>query len=677
MTRPIASTPRHRPLSRLAVVVAPAVLILASAAVSTGCGGSGKSAAAAPPPLLAAPAPAPAAQAPAAPAPAQPPVTGLAGTVAVGAPMVDASVRIVDANGTTVAADVPVDAQGRYELATLPGTGPWRVEACGYAGANWQCHQTVVAAPGTAHVTPLTTATLLLAAGRSPGAVMGRDGSAPDADALARAQRQLRSALGDTLNGNVPEGFDFLSGELAAGSRVGYDRLLDALGVATGEDGAAFVQVTPRLGSGNLYLESGTTLGRLTPAAAAHTVDLSGVEALFGRLNRALAGRSACLDAAAGMASQMASNARLSFEVEAIEGAEAVGLALCAMFEMDNLWGARFVSPTLGRCDLSGALPTCRIGFALQRAGDQAVESVGDGFAVTLEGGRWRFAGEADAVPIRVAARVQLNRRIDGDTPFDSWDRALSFEVPALPGLACARVSQRDASGASVPMALLKPSTGTGEPARRLSMWRSTNAGNSASLVPSSGLLRNSDDSWLILPEGADGDGVIRNFLRGGRTVTVALYADSGCSNAFQVAGRSSFEIEVGGVPPVASALASLPWPDLTAASRLALRDLALPSGDRSLGVAWTFPRGPLGVRQAVFCTDRPSCGDGQPGRVGDIAVRAGSTSVTMSLANRGSAVGADGNKVLMLHGTAADGTSLSAVFLSCPGTPAGQHCRD
>jgi hypothetical protein len=37
----------------------------------------------------------------------------------------------------------------------------------------------------------------------------------------------------------------------------------------------------------------------------------------------------------------------------------------------------------------------------------------------------------------------------------------------------------------------------------------------------------------------------------------------------------------------------------------------------------------------------------------------------------------ADRNKVLMLHGTAADGTSLSAVFLSCPGTPAGQHCRD
>ena len=107
------------------------------------------------------------------------------------------------------------------------------------------------------------------------------------------------------------------------------------------------------------------------------------------------------------------------------------------------------------------------------------------------------------------------------------------------------------------------------------------------------------------MPQGGVGDSAVRNFFRGGRTVTVSLYTDSACSTAFTAAGSSSssssssrsFEVEVEGVPPVWAALPGLPWPNLTPTAKAALRSLVVPaSSSAELTVSWGYAQGPVGV---------------------------------------------------------------------------------
>lgn len=165
----------------------------------------------------------------------------LKGTVAVGAPITDGKLRVIDVNGIVVASGIVVANDGSYTIPTLGGTGPYRIEACGYAGSNYQCIYSVTQGPGTANVTPLTSATVLLATNLSPGDLMSGSGSALTTTAVNAAQDRLRSSLSGVMSGNVATGFDFVSGGLEAGSRTGYDKLLDSIGVSTGVDGSAFV----------------------------------------------------------------------------------------------------------------------------------------------------------------------------------------------------------------------------------------------------------------------------------------------------------------------------------------------------------------------------------------------------------------------------------------------------
>ncbi|MFN0185275.1 MAG: hypothetical protein ACKVQR_15800, partial [Aquabacterium sp.] len=106
-----------------------------------------------------------------------PPSTALSGTVAVGAPISDGRVRVLDSTGAVVASDIVVADDGSYTIPALSGTAPYRIEACGNVGANWQCIYSVAQGPGTANVTPLTTATVLLATGQTPEQVMAGNGA--------------------------------------------------------------------------------------------------------------------------------------------------------------------------------------------------------------------------------------------------------------------------------------------------------------------------------------------------------------------------------------------------------------------------------------------------------------------------------------------------------------------
>ena len=649
----------------------PTALSVAALLFLSACGGGDASVA--PPPA-----------APAAPvAPVPPTPSTLSGTVAVGAPITSGKLRILDANGAVVASDVAVDADGNYAAVTLTGPAPYRIEACGYAGPNYLCVYSVASAAGTANVTPLTTATVLLAAGQAPDALMSGTAPALTAASVATAQDQLRASLASVLaSANVASSFDFVAGSLAAGTRTGYDGVLDAVGVTLGQDATPFVQITPRLGTGNLYLEQGRSSGTVTATASAASLQLAGLETLFRDMSESLASPAAC-GGSTGLQRSLGGAARLSMGGQSAQGAAQVAGALCGFFALGEdgntpLWSSRLLSPTLGRCELGGAEPVCGVSFVMQSpTGD--VQSVGSGMGVTKEAGVWKFVGDLLPIEIHASARAQRTVRIDSVSEVVEYDRAISFEVSAVPGLACAKFAQRDSNSAPVTVAYYKRHPGATQQAR-LSLWTpgaGPGAGGGASLDPTVGATRSEDDSWLGLSQGADGDAMVRNFYRGGRSVSVSMYGDEACRTPFAVGGQSVFEVEIEGVPPVWSAMPNLPWPEIDADTQIALRALALGAGaEGSLRAAWTFTRGPLGLRDATLCGSRADCSQGGSGRLSERSLRPSARDVTLALRNSGSAVAATDAKTLSLSGRNGEGVGLSSNFSACPQVDAGLPCR-
>jgi hypothetical protein len=604
-----------------------------------------------------------------------PPATSLSGTVAVGAPITDGTLRVLDVSGTVVASDIPVAADGSYTIPALPGTGPYRIEACGYAGPNYQCIYSVAQGPGTANVTPLTSATVLLAANQSPGDLMSGNGSALTESAVEAAQGRLRGSLAGVMAGNVPGGFDFISGSLEAGSRSGYDRVLDSVGVNTGlDDSTPFVQITPRLGSGNLYLDQTTTAGSVTVATGAGELSLTGLEALFQGMSAAMQNATACAQSGTGLASFMATGARMSDdEGNVLTGAAQVGAGLCGMFAGQEMFGSRLLSPTLGKCDLSGANPVCRVSFVLQSP-EGAVQPVGQGMGVARESGTWKFLGDMDPVQIHASAKAQRDVIFQDGSTTTTYARAIAFDIPALSGLQCAQVTQRNEAAAAVVVAYYK---NFGSGARRLSLWQQNAMGNQRSLDPLVGALRSGDDTWVALPDGSEGDAVVRNFFRGGRSVTVSLFGDTGCSVPFAVSGQSVFEVEIQGVPPTTAALPNLPWTDLTPAAREALFGLSLAANaSGSYAAAWTFSHGPIALNGATFCIDRADCGEGGAGRISqERRFAPGVTAADITLHNGSTAVEPTSYKMLALYGRTGDGLDLQSNAIVCP-PGSGPQCH-
>ncbi len=191
------------------------------------------------------------------------------------------------------------------------------------------------------------------------------------------------------------------------------------------------------------------------------------------------------------------------------------------------------------------------------------------------------------------------------------------------------------------------------------------------------GQTRSADDSWLALPEGDAGDQIIRNFYRGGRTVTVALYADNACSLPFAVGGRSSFAVDVDGVPPVWAAMPALPWPEIDSTTAANLRGLTLAAGATgALPVSWTFPLGNPGLDGATVCASRAGCGQGGSGRLGERSLRPGNRSAVVPLSNPGAAVVSTDAKTLAVYGRNGDGVGLQSNDSSCQQVAASQACH-
>lgn len=275
-------------------------------------------------------------------------------------------------------------------------------------------------------------------------------------------------------------------------------------------------------------------------------------------------------------------------------------------------------------------------------------------------------------------ANVQRTQRIDSVTPVLQYDRALAFEIEARAGLACARVDQKDGEGRSVTVAYFKRHPGATDQ-RRLSLWTLDGRGNTPSLDPARGATRTQDDSWVMLPEGTEGDGIIRNFALGGRKVTVRLFADTACTRVYRVQGSSRFVVPVQGVPPVWSLMETLPWPEVSAGSLRALRRLSLDAGATgTLRASWRYAHGSLKLNQLFACSGRRTCGQGDVGRLADTTLRPQALSGTLHLLNPATTpVLADGYKMLGLYGRTAAGLGVQTNYSVCPATPDGQPCLD
>lgn len=597
------------------------------------------------------------------PGPAVAAVTSLSGSVAVGVAIAQGKLRVLDATGAVIAQDIAVGADGSYSIPTLTGTAPWRIEACGYVGSNFECFYSVAQATGTANVTPLTSATVLLAAGAQPGALMTGASTGLGAGALDNAQSQLRSSLGSIMSGNVASDFNFITGSLAAGSRSGYDRVLDAIGVSTGKDGNAFVQITPRLGSGNLYLEQGITNGAVTADAQAGALPLSQIDALFTRMTAKLASATACTGAN-GLAAEMASNARIDGDGGLVTGAQAVADQFCGYFDESGVWGATLLSPTLGRCVTTNGESRCRIGFDVKLP-DGTVMPFASGMGVVLVGSAWKFMGSIDPVSVHMDARVQRQTRIDTPSVAPSYMRAIAIDVAHVPNLECATVAQRVSGGGTNVFAILKAFDSS---ANRLSIWRATAQGTEASIVPTTGFLRNSDDGWYTLPDGTAGDAVVRNFFRNGRGVVVSLFQDADCTSPLVVEGVSSIEVDIDGVPPVYASLPSFPWPELTEATVAAVTGATLePNGSAELSLGWSYPNGRSGVNGVTFCGSLAQCGESDAGRHGSKNVSPSVMSTTLRITGNGQALGA--SRTLSLYGSGPGGIAMQSNFTACGGS--------
>ena len=617
----------------------------------------------------------------AAPPPVTPPpvVTPkhLTGTAAVGAPMTQGTLRVLDATGAVVADNVAINADGTYDAGELTGTGPWRLEACGYTGANYGCIYSVAQAAGTANVTPLTSAMITLATGQSPDAIMAAGGSAPSADALGAAQTQLQTGLAGTLSDSgVASNFDFTTGTLAAGTRNGYDRILDAVNVTTGTDTSAFVQVTPRLGDGNLYLTQGSTTGTITTSAAAAALPLGGLETLFDKMTAAAVSSSTCTDPNIGLTTVVSSDAHMSVDRDGgLNGGAQVAAGLCQFFDHGDgdsgaMWGSKFVSPVLGHCDVTGAAPLCGVSFAIQ-APDGSIQDVGSGMGVVYRDSRWQFYGDLLPIAINANAAVQRGVRIDDSTAPVQYSRALQFDIANTTGVACAVLKTRDDAHST--FAIYKSYSTDAE---RMSLWMTNGQfGNTPSLDPNSGGMQSSDSTWMQLPDGDDGDAVIRGFYRYGRTIDVALYSDAACSTPATVQGKTGFPVDIDGMPPVQSAMSSLAWGTLTADTVTALETFAADAGTAGTFTAsWTFADGVTGFDENTFCASG-DCGDGSDSRRGQARIRPGARTGVTQLHASSNVIAAGDFKMFVLGGHDASGMNVESSFFSCTSTAPGLMC--
>ncbi len=600
--------------------------------------------------------------------------------MAAGSLLSGATVRVLDATGKAIATGKTVIATtGAYGPITLTADAPFRVEACGSVGDKPVCVWGATNAGGTLNLTPLTSALTVLASGQAPETLMTGPLQGLSDAALAAAQTQVRTAIAPALaDAGLASDFDLLAGALTAGSHTGYDRVLDTVAVGLGADTKAFVTLTSRMGSGTAYLESGTTQGSLSFDAAAAGVDLTGLDALFTKLIAATANVNACQSSQSGLVTLFDANARASIDPvsSAFVGAAQASQVVClrmngVLGEGEVMFGGKLLPTTLGRCDFGAGDPLCRVSFVYLTAKGYQRRLGVEQAAVKRPAG-WTFLGNRLEVQATAAARLVLTRRIDSAAP-DSYARFLDVSIPAVGVsgggvLQCARVSQKDMSGADVALALFKKA-GNGD---YLSLWSVSASDGTPSLDPFSGATRGNSIVSVPVPAGAAGDATARNFVRAGRALKIELFQDGACATPLGGLDGGAISVEMAGLLPIASSSQSgQPWPALSAASVSALSGLkGAVNAKITFGPIWTFPRGGLAVNRAALCTDA-ACNS----KLSELELAANATSAALNATLGNTALNTSDYKLLRITGRMPDGLVLQLNAQSCGVQTSGLPC--
>ena len=590
--------------------------------------------------------------------------TTMQGTVAVGAPMLNAVVTVKDAHGTTVSA--PVAADGSYSGLSLAGlVAPFSLQACGQVDGSYACFYSVVGQGGVANVTPLTNATVALAMGADPAALFAASGASapPSAADLAVQADKLRAALGDLLAKAGVGTADFATAPFSA-DRTGMDKVLDAARVSTGSDGSnIFVQVEGRIGSGNALLSHDTALGALA-AGTGLDVDLRGISHIF------VDGLSYAVSAAdpATCASRMAGanifDARFVLDLD--EGVSvdstAAPAALCEFMSQQGLLGGVFANPTLRDCDFTTdpAAKLCVVGFNIVR-GEARFE--GAELAVVLRtGAEWKLLGRDSNYDVHVGAATQRTVRVDAPAGATDaaprYTRALQFDITGTDGIGdtavrAARVYQRNLDGSgweATPLASLVLTDACIAQRRPGSKARLSIVGS-----------QNCGSSWFSLGDSGDmagasehGDDLIDNFYRRGRKVRVDLY-----DNVAFAGTPASLVKRVDGVPPKFAALATFPWLELDAASRASLA--AYDGTATALAFAWAANSTVSGHDMSLCFAD--GCSSNRNSRV-EVVLGRSNASLTLEPQPANPAA----VRMLNVYGRDHDQAGISTTYVSCGG---------
>ena len=582
------------------------------------------------------------------------------------------TLSILDATGKSVLTNSTVPANGAYGPITLTGTGPFRLVACGNAADKYTCLYSVTQSGGTADITPLSSAVVLLASGAVPTSPMSGAVQGLSATAVAAAQAQLQAAIGPALaDAGLNSTTDLITSTLTAGSRSGYDRLLDDLGVTLGQDTTPFIEMDVRLGTGALNVSAAGTSGQIAIDPGASALNLSGIETLFASMTAAMATTGAC---DAGMPALVAPNAHMTVGGVNFTGA-GVATGVCGQMGILSdgtfTFGTKLLSPQLGHCDfsgVSGSSAVCKVSMIGQTAKGTLIPYALNQ-AVAWQGSNWLFLGDMQPFPASADARAQRLRRVDG-TQVDSYLRAIGVSISVASGAQCASVSQKDLNGNDSLMAYYKPVSG----ATNLSLWMVDSVTNQVSLDPTTGATRGLDDRWIPLPSGSAGDAMVRNFNASGHAVKVSLFSDGLCTTPLTPSGGAAvFSLDLPGVPALTAALPGLPWPALATASATTLTSMkGAAAGKISYSPSWTFASTLLGMSTAQLCTDS-LCNT--KSIIGSLAVTPSALTAAISATVGSTAIAATDFKQLRLIGRNGDGVQLNADFQSCSTVTSGTAC--
>lgn len=595
----------------------------------------------------------------------------MSGIAAAGLALSGATVRVLDATGKVAATGRPVAAAtGTYGPIAISGGGPYRVEACGTVADKPICLWGATTSGGKLNLTPMTSALTVLASGQSPETLMNGAVQGLTDEALAAAQVQLRAALAPALaDAGLSSDFDLLTGALTPGSHAGYDRVLDTVDVTLGADSAAFVQLGSRLGSGRAYLEPGTTQGSFTVNPAAAGLDLTGIDTLYATMITATANSNTCQP---GLIPVFDPAARASIDTLTFTGAAEAAQLLClrlngTLGDGELLFGGKLLPTTLGRCDFGTGDPLCRVSLVFQNK-QGLLRTLGVDQAVVKRASGWKFLGNRLEVQASASARLVLTRRGDAVAP-DTYARYLDITIPAADALQCARVSQKDGSGADVALALFKKA-GSGS---ALSLWSVSSNDATPSLDPATGATRGPSIVSLPLPSGTVGDTVARNFARYGRALKVELFSDSTCATPMAGADAGVLNIELAGTPPLAiSSMSGQPWPLIAAPSLAALTSLKAATNTKvNYGPIWTFPRGGIAMRLAQLCQDA-SCNL----KAAELELASNAQAAALTATVGTLAIDAGDFKQLRLKARTTDGLLLQMDVQACATQTAGRSCN-